>query len=308
MTYLNIPAVVLRNEVMTDATHAQKGVWLTLMAYCVEQENGGKIRGVFAWSEIKLARALGVQKSDLFEGSPLWTRKGDDLEVEFYPKEKQRIVQAKRKSAHAAAIARWANRSSSDSASDRSEESVLQSDHASDHASDHEMRKGMEGKGREEKGISPLPPLGESAEEGSVGSEVPTDEEVVEWADGWAGDLARAIPAGIPEAYTLNWLAWRKTPKAGSWPANWQEDLVRRFTRDWVEGNPRARGSKSASGTSTRDIGMQIRALEERIASHPGNPDNSVGSLESKRARRPEWKELSEQLDALRRQQSTVIA
>jgi len=313
MTYLNIQTTVLRHDAMTDATSAQKGVWLTLMGYCVEQENGGRIRGVFAWNEIKVAKALGVAKTELLEASPLWSQKGDDLELEFYPREKQRIVQAKRKSAHAAAIARWANRAKPEPSSDASEESEHPSDNASVIGSVDGMRKGMEEKRREENGISPLPPLGEAAGseqlETVVGAEVPGDEEVIAWCKAWPGDMARAIPAGIPDGYALNWLAWRHSPSAGPWPPQWRDDLQRRFVRDWLQCDPRARGMAGASNGNGRpefrNLPAQIRAIEQELAEHPGNPDSTRGTAQTKKERRPDYREKCRRLEELRRQLST---
>ena len=323
MTYLNIEISVLRNDAMTDATSAQKGAWLSLIAYCIEQENSGRIKGFFGWSDLKIAKAVGLTKNELFEACSLWFRDGDDLRVEFYPKEKQRLVQAKRRSAHAAALARWGKRAKSDSTSDTS----ASSDDASDDASDDVMRKGMEEKGREGNRNTPLPPLEKSAEEqredrfedsdpepdqpadeqpvAPVGAEVPGDDEVVAWAKAWVGDLARAIPGPMPEVYVLNWLAWRTTPKAGPWPRDWRSDLQRRFVRDWLDGNPRARGNAqggTAPAAGSMAYSAQVRALEEQIADHPGNPGNTRGSTETKKARRPEFNELCNRLKAMKTQ------
>ena len=308
MNYINIQTTVLRHDAMTDATSAQKGVWLTLMGYCVEQENGGRIRGVFAWNEIKVAKALGVAKTELLEASPLWKQKGDDLELEFYPREKQRIVQSKRKSAHAAAIARWANRATTDTSSDVSEESDSPSDNGCVLESDNGMRKGMEGNGREEKekGIPPLPPKGEKPSGDVIqGSDVPDDSEILKWAKEWPGDPARGIPGVIPEGYVLGWIAWRKGEQ-GPWPRDWQGDLKRRFTRDWIENKRGARTNTPADAPApvTHDpaaLARQIRTLEAQLETHPGNPDNGIGSLARKEAAAPEFKALSTQLSELKR-------
>ena len=62
------------------------------------------------------------------------------------------------------------------------------------------------------------------------------------------------------------------------------------------------RSSTTHVRSSTAPITTQIRLLEEELANHPGNPGNGVGSLESKKARRPEFKALTAKLAELKLQ------
>ena len=65
---------------------------------------------------------------------------------------------------------------------------------------------------------------------------IPTDAEVQSYCEAWPGDLSRGIPAGIPEAWWLQWLA---KPRH-TWPRNWQQALMRDFTSDWIARRPKA--------------------------------------------------------------------
>jgi len=104
---------------------------------------------------------------------------------------------------------------------------------------------------------------------------IPTEDEVVAFAADWSGDMARAIPPGIPEVWTLGWLNYRLRDPS-RFPADWQGDLVRSFVRDWVKGLPDARGVSPARGVRTPfALKTQLDALEIRIKEHPGNPDSN---------------------------------
>ena len=74
-----------------------------------------------------------------------------------------------------------------------------------------------------------------SSGESEGGAVIPEESEVLAFGNGWPGDLARAIPARMPEGYVLSWLAWRLGESAPPFPRDWQADLSRRFTADWVK-------------------------------------------------------------------------
>ena len=76
---------------------------------------------------------------------------------------------------------------------------------------------------------------------------VPAEAEVLAFGRDWPGDMVRAIPARMPEGWVLSWLAWRMGDSAPPFPRDWQSDLVRRFTADWVK----KRGDTRHAATST---------------------------------------------------------
>lgn len=107
----------------------------------------------------------------------------------------------------------------------------------------------------------------ETPDEPPIGTEIPDERTVLSYATAWAGDAARGIPAGIPEAWVLSWIAWRMSPKAGPFPADWQADLVRRFTADWVEGrkNTRPAAGKKNAPEKTVTVRLEIDALRAEL-------------------------------------------
>jgi hypothetical protein len=94
---------------------------------------------------------------------------------------------------------------------------------------------------------------GNGAEHHVAGVEIPDDSKVIDWATRWTGDMARGIPARIPEDYVLRWIAWRKDGST-PWPRDWQDDLTRRYRADWVADR---HGLKSKSLGIAKTAGAQ---------------------------------------------------
>lgn len=97
MQYLNLLISVLQSERYQDASHTERSIWMSLMSHCAFQENGGVIRGCLEWPENKVLRQLGLTRDEIRMPSKLWTWSGSDLRVEYYPKDQERVVKAKRK-------------------------------------------------------------------------------------------------------------------------------------------------------------------------------------------------------------------
>lgn len=97
MVYINIHTSVLDGPEFAQAKPAAIATWLRLMRYCVGQENGGVIPGVKAWDARLCLFTLGVDRKDLHQGSPLWSWKGQDLAVLFYPGKQEKICLKRRK-------------------------------------------------------------------------------------------------------------------------------------------------------------------------------------------------------------------
>lgn len=97
MEYINLTITQLNDEAFRRSSLADRGIWLTLLGYCVQQENNGRIAGAKSWTEWDCLQVLGIPRSELDGEHRLWRFDGDDLLVEFYPLAKQREVQAKRR-------------------------------------------------------------------------------------------------------------------------------------------------------------------------------------------------------------------
>lgn len=97
MEYINLTITQLAEAAYRRSTMPDRGVWLTLLGYCVQQENGGRIEGAQGWTEWDCQQVLGIPAKDLEGQHHLWRYDEGDLVVEFYPLDKQREVQAKRR-------------------------------------------------------------------------------------------------------------------------------------------------------------------------------------------------------------------
>ena len=96
MNWLNIELSTLRSESYLGSDPVQRATWLNLMAYCADQENGGKICGCGEWGSRRWLQLLGITKEEVRAESCLWTWVGEDVAVWNYPKAKEAEVRAKR--------------------------------------------------------------------------------------------------------------------------------------------------------------------------------------------------------------------
>jgi hypothetical protein len=96
MIWLNLKTTTLRSAEYAGSEPVQRATWLNLLAYCCEQENGGKIDGCGGWKDRQWQQTLGVTLAEVREDCALWHWKGEALCVAFYPTDKQEEVKAKR--------------------------------------------------------------------------------------------------------------------------------------------------------------------------------------------------------------------
>lgn len=86
-------------------------------------------------------------------------------------------------------------------------------------------------------------------------SEWPTEEEVIQHAQTYPGNMGIGVPAkAITREWARDYWTWR-TLDDERWPKRWREELIRRFEREWRNGGPAARGihkKSSARGTAER--------------------------------------------------------
>lgn len=96
MDWVNIHRSTLSSEEFLGCDPVQRATWLCLMAYCVDQENGGVIRDAGSWGDRRWQQIVRVTKSEAQDKCPLWSWDGLDLTVWAYPIEKEAMVQQKR--------------------------------------------------------------------------------------------------------------------------------------------------------------------------------------------------------------------
>jgi len=96
MIWLNLKTTTLRSPEYAGSEPIQRATWLNLLAYCCEQENGGKIEGCGGWKDRQWQQTLGVTLAEVREECALWHWEDYALCVAFYPTFKEDEVQARR--------------------------------------------------------------------------------------------------------------------------------------------------------------------------------------------------------------------
>ena len=93
MTWLNIFIPNLRAADFCNAEPAARSTWLSILAFCCEQENGGVIQGAESWSDRAWLQTCGVTGAEVRASAPLVSFENGDLTVWNYPEEKEKEIQ-----------------------------------------------------------------------------------------------------------------------------------------------------------------------------------------------------------------------
>ena len=107
MDWVPIKVQDLRTPQFLSASQADRGTWLSLLAYCAGAENGGRIKGMGEWTPQTVERVIGIGLADVETESALWSWDGVDLVVLNYPHDAERRVEASRVAGKRGAAARW---------------------------------------------------------------------------------------------------------------------------------------------------------------------------------------------------------
>jgi hypothetical protein len=107
MIWLNILTSMLRSPAFVGSSPVERATWLSVIAYCVEQENGGRILNGLKWKDRQWQQTCGVTAREVRNADKLLTIEGDDVIIFAYPLEKEEEVRAKRIQAGDAARKRW---------------------------------------------------------------------------------------------------------------------------------------------------------------------------------------------------------
>lgn len=97
MEWLNTSVTFLNSPEFRRSQFVDRGVWLTLMGYCVQQENGGRITGTEEWTDWDWQQVLGVPLKQVKHACTLWHWEEKALLVHGYPTEKEAEVRARRR-------------------------------------------------------------------------------------------------------------------------------------------------------------------------------------------------------------------
>lgn len=96
MEWLNIHIPILRAPEYIGSEPSARAAWLNVLAYCCEQENGGKILGGASWKDRQWQQTCGVTLAEVNEAHPLLSIVGSDVIVWKYPVEKEELVRERR--------------------------------------------------------------------------------------------------------------------------------------------------------------------------------------------------------------------
>ena len=157
MNWLNLPVHLFRNPDLLEIGSAKFGTWIRVLAYCCEQENHGTICGAAHWTNRRWLQACGVSKRDVATASPLLSLNGNDLQVAYYPGDKQLEVEAKREAGRVggrrSAEARASKHEASTASPDASSTLPLSAPSTASPSPEAQVEAEHERKGRERKGI-----------------------------------------------------------------------------------------------------------------------------------------------------------
>ena len=107
MEWLKLDLRWIRSPEYIGSDPVGRATWLSLMAFCADKENGGRIQGCEKWPDRMWQQMCGVTLDETRQESDLFTWDGEDLVVTFYPTKTEGIVQSRREAGKAGADARW---------------------------------------------------------------------------------------------------------------------------------------------------------------------------------------------------------
>ena len=99
--WLNIHRSTLAAEQFLGCDPVQRATWLCLLAYCADQENGGRIEAADTWVDRKWQQVVRVTRDEVRDSCPLWSWDGACVVVWAYPAEKEAEVRRNRENGKA---------------------------------------------------------------------------------------------------------------------------------------------------------------------------------------------------------------
>ena len=106
MKYLNIDLSTLRSPEYIGSAPTERGTWLSVLGYCADQENGGRIVGAMTWKDRQWQQVCGVTLREVRATTRLLLVEGDDVIVFDYPLFLEEEIRNRRASGRAGGQAR----------------------------------------------------------------------------------------------------------------------------------------------------------------------------------------------------------
>lgn len=130
----------------------------------------------------------------------------------------------------------------------------------------------------------------------TTGSQVPSEEAVLEFASSWPGDMATGVPPGIPADEVLSWYRWRLT-NGGPMPKKWREDLAITWRSKWLKTQ---RTGGHVNGQRPEPAWAEAKRLEEELRTHKCNPESATFDSNHEPVDRRDYFAKKKRLTALR--------
>lgn len=99
MEFINIPTSLFSSPEYIGAEPVQRATWISLLAWCCEQENDGVIEDCRSWGMRRWMQTCGATDQEINVENELYHFDGDNLIVFGYPHEIQETLKTKRKTA-----------------------------------------------------------------------------------------------------------------------------------------------------------------------------------------------------------------
>lgn len=96
MDWLNLKVSTLRSPQYVGCEPSARAAWLNVLAYCIEQENGGRLIGAATWKDRQWQQTCGVMLEEVRSAAPLLQFSDGDLIVWNYPVDKESEVKTAR--------------------------------------------------------------------------------------------------------------------------------------------------------------------------------------------------------------------
>jgi hypothetical protein len=273
MEWLNIHTSTIDSPEVGAAEPQDIGTWLKLLRYCAGQENGGRIRGAKEWPERLWLFGVKVTSADVQRQCGLWTWQGTDLLVEFYPKQKETEVRAKRKGGTKGAHSRWTDKKpASTLAPDSSPmpEAMPPAKPLANGSPIHMSHAEGEGKGK--------------------GKEYTHTPGARGLTPDWAEVEAFAQASGVDVPFARDWFERKVNSLTHGFATlvDWRADLLPYWRRNGAgQKNPAARGAGAVVNPRAKSLGAELMDLKRRhaaltaeVAEHPANENSAAYGTE----------------------------
>jgi hypothetical protein len=288
MKYLSLDLSLLRSPAYVGSEPVERATWFNLLAYCCDQENGGRIKRCRGWKCRQWQQTCGITQLEAQLESELWQWDEDDLLVYGYPYDVQAGLEAKRKAGSRGGKASGKAR----------REAVLEAQ--------------LEDSSKDTSNVSKVSKTSNVSKVDSAPTPLtPTREEFLHAAH-MAGVEAHIAEIWFDEAESRPFSPdghW--TSKSGQPIINWRSAL-KAYAGKWqanaANGRKRPSGASDAA-PSVWEAKQKIDVLRGQIRRIEANPDNKIQAEDSyERVLRPEKKAEVKELKAKIKQLEAVIA